>query len=157
MSSTEHLPPPEYTPEQRVALIEAVRKLPKADLQDLLRQIEAPQSGVKADLSQRLLLAFDQGEITYEDVVRFLDSVARTSAQPKLDDRAWYTHVQLAEAFGVEKERLRKRLDRFRQRNQDGWKENEDRRPREPGYFYRLGGVREILESLRASGQRPAR
>ena len=157
MSSTEHLSPPEYTPEERAALIEFVRKLPKADLQDLLRQIEAPKSGVKSDLRERLLLAFDQGEITYEDVVSFLDSVPRASSQPKLDNRAWYTHVQLAEAFGVDKESLRKRLDRFRRRNQDGWKENEDRRPREPGYFYRVGAVRDILESLRASGQRPAR
>ncbi len=39
----------------------------------------------------------------------------------------------------------------------DGWKENEDRRPREPGYLYQLGAVKAILEELRASGERPAK
>jgi DNA-directed RNA polymerase subunit RPC12/RpoP len=74
-----------------------------------------------------------------------------------VDDHAWYTHDRLAEIFGVGKEALRKRLDRYRGRNMDGWKENEDRRPREPRYLYQLRAVRPIIEEFRASSQRPAK
>lgn len=74
-----------------------------------------------------------------------------------LDDFAWYTHDRLAEVFDVGKEALRKRLDRYRSRNMNGWKENEDRRPREPRYLYQLRAVRPIIEEFRASSQRPAK
>lgn len=71
------------------------------------------------------------------------------------DEHAWYTHVRLAEIFGVPKEALRRRLDRFRERNLNCWKDNEDRRIREPRYLYKLKDVRAIIDELRASGERP--
>ncbi len=55
------------------------------------------------------------------------------------------------------KEALRKRLNRYREHNDTGWKENEDRRPRESKYHYRLRDVRHIIDSLRASNERPAK
>jgi|GEM_PF-3315955 len=81
----------------------------------------------------------------------------RVPSGTKLDDEGWYGADRLAEAFGVGKNALRKRLDRYRDRHQDGWKENENRRPREPQYHYRLKDVRHIIEDLRASSERPAK
>jgi len=74
-----------------------------------------------------------------------------------LDEEAFYTHFRLAEIFGVPKDALRKRLDRYREHNLNGWKENEDRRPREPRHLYRLKDIRGIIDELRASSQRPAK
>lgn len=78
-------------------------------------------------------------------------SAAQTTPDIMLDEQAWYTHDRLSEIFGVPKESLRKRLDRYRKSNLDGWKENEDRRPREPKYLFQLKGVKRIIEELRAS------
>jgi hypothetical protein len=80
-----------------------------------------------------------------------------TPAGITLDDQAWYTHDYLAKTYGVGKEALRKRLDRYRQQNMNGWKEDEDRRPREPKYLFRLKAIRGIIEDLQASSERPAK
>ena len=82
---------------------------------------------------------------------------AKATSNITLDDQAWYTHDRLAEVFNVGSEALRKRLDRFRESHLNAWKENEDRRPREPRYLYQLKEVRCILEELQASSQRPAK
>jgi hypothetical protein len=74
-----------------------------------------------------------------------------------LDEHAWYTHDRLAEIFKVGKEALRKRLDRYRDHNLDGWKGVQDRQSREPRYLYQFGIVKPIIEELRASGKRPAK
>ena len=74
-----------------------------------------------------------------------------------LDEQGWYTHVRLAEVFGVRRDALRKRLDRYRKHSFDGWEQNKDPRPREPRYLYRLQAVKTIVEDLRASSQRPAK
>jgi hypothetical protein len=74
-----------------------------------------------------------------------------------LDEQAWYPHARFAEVFNVDKEALRKRLDRYRKQSFDGWKANEDRRPREAGYLYQLRAVKTVVEELRASSQRPAK
>jgi hypothetical protein len=84
-------------------------------------------------------------------------TVLSVPSNAALDDFAWYTHDRLAEIFNVGKDALRKRLDRYRSRNMNGWKENEDRRPREPRYLYQLRVVRPIIEEFRASSQRPAK
>lgn len=84
-------------------------------------------------------------------------TVSSVPSNTVLDDFAWYTHDRLAEIFNVGKDALRKRLDRYRSRNMNGWKENEDRRPREPRYLYQLRAVRPIIEEFRASSQRPAK
>ena len=74
-----------------------------------------------------------------------------------LDEQAFYTHDRLAEVFNVGKDSLRKRLDRHRKNTVNGWKVNEDRRPREAKYLYQLRAVKTIVEELRASSQRPAK
>ena len=74
-----------------------------------------------------------------------------------LDEQAFYTHDRLAEIFNVGKDSLRKRLDRHRKNTVNGWKVNEDRRPREAKYLYQLRAVKTIVEELRASSQRPAK
>jgi hypothetical protein len=75
----------------------------------------------------------------------------------KLDLDAMLTHVEIAERIGVPAEPLRKKLDRWRKRNNDGWKEVEDRRPREPRYIYKVGAILPILTETVASGKRPAK
>jgi len=82
---------------------------------------------------------------------------ARVPSNITLDEQAWYTHDRLAEIFNLSKDALRKRLDRFREHNANGWKLNEDRRPREPKYLYRVKDVRDIIKELQASSQRPAK
>jgi len=84
-------------------------------------------------------------------------SVSNVSSDAALDEKAWYTHDRLAEIYGVGKDALRKRLDRYRSHNLNGWKVNEDRRPREPKFLYELRSVRPIIEEFRASSQRPAK
>jgi hypothetical protein len=84
-------------------------------------------------------------------------SSSSTPSNVALDEQAWYTHDRLAPAFNVGKDALRKRLDRYREHNMNGWKENDDRRPREAKYLYRLRDVKGIIQELRASSQRPAK
>jgi hypothetical protein len=74
-----------------------------------------------------------------------------------LDHDAWYTHDRIAKALGLNRELLRKRLDRFRRSNLDAWKVNDDRRPREPKYLYQPRRIRDILNALHASSERPAK
>jgi hypothetical protein len=73
------------------------------------------------------------------------------------DEKAWYTYDRLAEIFNLDKEALRKRLDRYRENRIDGWQENQDHGPREAKYLYRLRDVKGIIQELRASSQRPAK
>jgi hypothetical protein len=73
------------------------------------------------------------------------------------DQEALYPYQRLAEIFNVDKEALRKRLERFREGNLEGWIANTERHSREAKHFYRLGAVRAIIEDLRASSQRPAK
>jgi hypothetical protein len=69
-----------------------------------------------------------------------------------LDENAFYTYDDLARLFGVDREALRKRLDRYRRTDfGEDWKEKSSRDPREAKYLYRLRAVRPILDELRAS------
>jgi len=83
------------------------------------------------------------------------DASASSASIVTLDEQGWYTHVRLAESFSVGKEALRKRLDRYREHQLDGWKKQDDRRPREPKYLYRLQDVKGVIQEL-ASSERPA-
>ena len=112
-----------------------------------------------ADASVRAVTAYRRGE-KWKDVPAPPEAaVGETLSSPKtLDENAWYTPDHLARVFNVGQESLRKRLERFRKRSLDGWKENEDRRPREPKYLYQLRMIRPIIdELLRASSERPAK
>jgi hypothetical protein len=85
------------------------------------------------------------------------DASSSRASDVTLDEQGWYTHARLAEVFSVGRDALRKRLDRHREHSLDCWKENDDRRPREAKYLYRLKDVKTIVEDLRASSQRPAK
>ncbi len=62
----------------------------------------------------------------------------------------WFSCRQLASRFRVDYEALRKRLDRYRRRNPDCYRELEpsERRVRESRYLYRLKSVLEVVQSL---------
>jgi len=116
------------------------------------------------DRTMRFITAYQRGE-KWPGVSNQRDgsagpkeaSASNTPSNVTLDEHAWYTHDRLAATFNMGKDALRKRLDRFRERNMDGWKENPDRRPREAKYLYRLKDVKGVIQELRASSQRPAK
>lgn len=59
---------------------------------------------------------------------------------------------ELAETNGVDPERLRKALERWRHKNlDDGWREVNDRRSREPRYLYDPVAVELVLARLRSA------
>ncbi len=78
-----------------------------------------------------------------------------------VDDESMLPPARLAEQFGVAAEALRKRLDRWRSQNGEGWVENTERGPREPKYLFRVGSVRPLIDAMIApsetSSERPAK
>ena len=114
------------------------------------------------DRAIQIITAFRSGD-NWPNVSNPTDSLRndglREASPAKVapDEEALYTHRRLAEIFNVEKEALRKRLDRYRKDNLNGWKPNPERNPREPKYLYQLPAVKAIIEDLRASSQRPAK
>jgi hypothetical protein len=79
------------------------------------------------------------------------------SAVAGLDGDGWYAYSKIAAAFGVSKGALQKQLIRYMHDHADGWKENEDRRPREPKQLFQLAAVRPVVEALAARSRgRPA-
>jgi hypothetical protein len=90
------LKPPEYTAEEREALIDFVLALRKSQIRDLLKQMDLPVSGTKPDQRSRLQDALKGRQVTYERLVEFLDSVAPWGKQhvilyrgPRGDLKAW--------------------------------------------------------------------
>ena len=69
----------------------------------------------------------------------------------EIADEAALSATQLALAFDVHAERLRKRLERLRRQHDDCCTEVPDRRPKEARYLYYVGKVRSVVEVLRAS------
>lgn len=96
MAGIKLLPPHDYPEEERQALIDFVLALRKPQIQELLGQLELPRSGTKPDLRKRLQDALDEGRVTYEQLVEFLDSVAPWGKQhvflyngPRGDLKEW--------------------------------------------------------------------
>jgi hypothetical protein len=96
MTAISLLDAPDYTAEERGALIDFVLALKKAHIQDFLGRVELPKSGTKPDLRERLQEALDEGRIAYAQVVEFLDSVIPWGKQhvflytgPRDDLRSW--------------------------------------------------------------------
>lgn len=96
MALIKSLQPPDYTEEERRALIDFVLALRKSHIQDFLRRLKLPRSGTKPDLRERLQEALDEGHLTHEQLVDFLDSVAPWGKQhvflyagPRGDLRSW--------------------------------------------------------------------
>ena len=97
------LKPPEYTAEEREALIDFVLALRKSHIRDFLKLVELPVSGTKPDLRERLQEALKNGGLALEQLVAFLDTVAPWGKQhvflydgPRFDLRRWKEpgHVQ---------------------------------------------------------------
>jgi len=110
------------------------------------------------DTSVKSIIAYRRGEKWREVVPSPEEASEKTPPQLKaLDENGWYTHGTLADHFNVNKEALRKRLDMYRSFHFDGWKENTDRRPREPKHLYQLSAVKQIIENMLASSERPAK
>lgn len=86
-----------------------------------------------------------------------------SAASPSDEPDAWLGHSAIAEAYGVDSESLRKRLDRLRRSDHNCYKEvaESERKPREPKYLYRVSAVRPIIVEMEASGgasgERPAK
>lgn len=96
MTQIRLLDAPEYTAEERQALVDFVFALKKSHIQDFLQRVELPKSGTKPDLRERLQEALDEGRLAYERVVDFLDSVVPWGKQhvflytgPRDDLRSW--------------------------------------------------------------------
>jgi hypothetical protein len=70
------LGPPDYSDEERQAVIDFVLAFRKSHIRDFLKQVELPKSGTKRDLRKRLQEALDGGGLAYERLVDFLDSMA---------------------------------------------------------------------------------
>lgn len=71
------------------------------------------------------------------------------------DPEGWYSASRLADLYHVRANPLRKRLDRYRDRNDKGWKQTEDRRLRGARFLYQPKFVMHIIESLLATSKRP--
>jgi hypothetical protein len=96
MASIKLLHPPDYSAEERQALIDFVLALRKSRILEFLKGVELFGSGTKQDLRDRLQEALDEGDLTYEQLIDFLDSVAPWGKQhvflyhgPPNDVQAW--------------------------------------------------------------------
>lgn len=76
MTPIKLLEAPEYSTEEREALIDFVLALRKSKIQEFLSRAELRKSGTKPDLRSRLEEGLKEGTFTYERLVEFLDSVA---------------------------------------------------------------------------------
>ncbi len=87
---------PAYTEHERRVLIDFVLATRKSYIQEFLKRVELPRSGTKSDLRERLRDALDEGLLTHEQLVGFLDSVVPWGKQhvflfkgPHGDQQAW--------------------------------------------------------------------
>ena len=94
--SVKLLQPPQYTDDERQALVDFVFSLRKTYIQDFLGEAELQRSGTKDELRDRLQDALDEEAITYEALVAFLDTVAPWGKQhvilytgPRGDLQSW--------------------------------------------------------------------
>lgn len=75
MEQIKMLPAPKYTKQEREALTHFLLALRKSYIQEFLSQLELPKSGSKPDLRERVQEALSDGDLTYERLVDFLDTV----------------------------------------------------------------------------------
>jgi len=64
-----------------------------------------------------------------------------------------YSVTAIAERFGIDEARLRKRLERWRRKHADGWLEVDDRSARAPKVLYRLDVVLPIIRELQSQAE----
>lgn len=96
MASIKLLDPPDYSDDEQAALIDFVLALRKSHVQDFLRDAElSGHSGTKENLRARIQKALDDGEITYSQLVDFLDSVVPWGKQHVFLYRGPQTDIQM--------------------------------------------------------------
>lgn len=61
------------------------------------------------------------------------------------DSDQWLNHLEIAKKFGTEAEATRQKLNRWRGKNFDHYKEISDPKRHEPKYLYRLSAVEQIF------------
>ena len=87
------------------------------------------------------------------------------AAAPVEPVKGLFSPAQLADQYKLPVDAVKKRLERYREKNHNGWIENMDVRPREPRFTYDHAAVRYILEDMKSkesrktfsSRQRPAK
>ena len=83
-----------------------------------------------------------------------IESIARAIVQPNPAAgpvglvKGLFSPEQLAERYGLSADAVRKRLERYRQHNLDGWVENVERKPREPRFTYDHDAVKHVLDGM---------
>ena len=106
-----------------------------------------------------------------ESVAAAIEEIARAVAQtnpaagPVEPIKGLFSPKQLAERYGLPADAVRKRLERYRKHNLDGWVENVERKPREPQYTYDHDAVKHVLDGMvsqrtrrtKTSSERPAK
>jgi hypothetical protein len=76
----------------------------------------------------------------------------------ELQDDVFLPSTKLAELLGLDHERLRQRLKRFRKQDLDCFVEDSNRKSGQPQYLYRVRNVRRVLAAaVVATGGRPSR
>lgn len=78
--------------------------------------------------------------------------------KPKIDPDSYLSPARLAGLTDVPQSRLESRLRRWREKNDDGWVEDRDHKPKEAQYLYRMQSVRHLLvDYLKTTSERPAK
>lgn len=73
------------------------------------------------------------------------------------DDHEFRTCSQIAKIYSVDKEPLRKRLERWRRQNLDNFREVANPKTKESQYLYKVSTISEIISELKLSGERPSK
>lgn len=122
---------------------------------DLLR----PPHIMEMDLFVTDRESLSKWRIDAEDLRLELRGVMSLDSRSPHGEAGWITVSELARQFNVGCGALRKRLERFRRKQPDGWRSISDAKQREPRYFYSLSAVTPIVEKMKAKrpSKRPAK
>ena len=74
-SAVELLEAPVYTDEERRSVVEFMLALRKSHIQEFLQDVDLPKSGSKSELRERIQDAIEEGRLTVEQLVAFLDTI----------------------------------------------------------------------------------
>jgi hypothetical protein len=80
MASIKLLDPPNYSGDERHALIDFVLALKKSHIQDFLKQVELARSGTKQDLRERFQEAIDEGVVASPSQISALSQIPANTA-----------------------------------------------------------------------------
>ncbi len=91
---------PAYTDDEQRAVVDFMLALRKSHIQEFLQSIDLAKSGSKSEMRERIQDALDEGRLTVEQLVEFLDSVAPWGKQhvflydgPRGDVKPWKDSV----------------------------------------------------------------